>query len=354
MVIVEALNAAVVNATKDSSGSGSTLNFTQLNSNIYRASSSGVLPFSLPPFYTLIIRTLTILEGLALSVDPSFRLIRGAYPFIAKQILENPEPEMQALLKSVMVSPQGRIRWDKVEQFVSIASNADAAMAGNFSALKTAQARTDLVKTYASGVANKPSTLAGGGSSSSGSNQEDSNSLTEITVEVATTVLDFLLSAKGAFLREPLVDEIVETLDSIGLSAASLASYLSNGLVPRPDARPDRERVDQVLKLMSLVAGEESQRQRAAGDASSATSSLLSSMQRLLQSDLLNPALAPARIAKLQPLVDRVVQLLTLVAGRLASRGARRLVQSVVSPSNVERALPLLASLLEIPFPTKR
>ena len=91
MAVVEALNAAVLNATQNGAGSGSTLNFTQLNQNIASVSSTGLLPFSLPPFYTLIIRTLTILEGLALSVDPSFRLIRGAYPFIAKQLLNNPK-----------------------------------------------------------------------------------------------------------------------------------------------------------------------------------------------------------------------------------------------------------------------
>ena len=34
--------------------------------------------------YSLIIRTLTILEGLALYVDPDFRLVRGAYPFIGR------------------------------------------------------------------------------------------------------------------------------------------------------------------------------------------------------------------------------------------------------------------------------
>ena len=146
----------------------------------------------LPPFYTLIIRTLTILEGLALSVDPKFRLVKGAYPFIAKQILSNQgktassplksaayteeremerereweregersgrgrgsgsaadrmawsaglgaasaegleaSAEMNKLLTSIMINKNtGRIRWDKLEQFVSISANADKALAG--------------------------------------------------------------------------------------------------------------------------------------------------------------------------------------------------------------------------------
>ena len=73
-LVVSALTAAVMNATDN--GEGSSLNFTKLSKNI--DSISNILPFRLPPFYSFIIRTLTILEGLALYVDPSFRLIRGA------------------------------------------------------------------------------------------------------------------------------------------------------------------------------------------------------------------------------------------------------------------------------------
>lgn len=65
-LIITALNLAIANSTEN--GQGSTLNFTKLSANIQ--SISDILPFRLPPFYTLIVRTLTILEGLALYVDP--------------------------------------------------------------------------------------------------------------------------------------------------------------------------------------------------------------------------------------------------------------------------------------------
>lgn len=38
-------------------------------------SSENILKFKTPPFFTVIIRSLTILEGFALSVDPNFRLV---------------------------------------------------------------------------------------------------------------------------------------------------------------------------------------------------------------------------------------------------------------------------------------
>ena len=44
---------------------------------------SGVMykfPFKLPPYYALIIRSLLTLEGIALSVDPNFKILGAAYP----------------------------------------------------------------------------------------------------------------------------------------------------------------------------------------------------------------------------------------------------------------------------------
>jgi predicted unusual protein kinase regulating ubiquinone biosynthesis (AarF/ABC1/UbiB family) len=119
--IIAALNIAIANSTEG--GEGSTLNFTRLNQNLQSISS--LLPFRLPPFYTLIVRTLTILEGLALYVDKDFRLVRGAYPFIAKQLLTSPSPELKELLQSIILDDNGRIRWERLEQFVSISSSAD-------------------------------------------------------------------------------------------------------------------------------------------------------------------------------------------------------------------------------------
>ena len=37
-------------------------------------------PFALPPFYVAIIRCLGVLEGVAIQVDPGFRIVRDAEP----------------------------------------------------------------------------------------------------------------------------------------------------------------------------------------------------------------------------------------------------------------------------------
>ena len=76
-------------------------------------SRENILNFKTPAFFTVIIRSLTILEGFALSVDPKFRLVRGAYPYVLQQLLtpdgdENtPEALRNLLVRLLTVNGEG-------------------------------------------------------------------------------------------------------------------------------------------------------------------------------------------------------------------------------------------------------
>ena len=72
-------------------------------------------PFSLPPFYISIIRCLGVLEGVAIQVDPQFRVISDAYPYIASRVLTDPQDDLQEALSRLAFSKDGRIRWDRLE-----------------------------------------------------------------------------------------------------------------------------------------------------------------------------------------------------------------------------------------------
>lgn len=52
-------------------------------------------PFRVPPYYALILRSLTVLEGLALSSDPDYKLLAQAYPYVARRLLTDPAPELR-------------------------------------------------------------------------------------------------------------------------------------------------------------------------------------------------------------------------------------------------------------------
>ncbi len=78
-------------------------------------------PFELPPYYALIIRSLITLEGIALSVDPNFKILGAAYPYFARRLMEDPDPKLRESLKE-MIFENGIINWNRLENLLSNAS----------------------------------------------------------------------------------------------------------------------------------------------------------------------------------------------------------------------------------------
>jgi len=72
-------------------------------------------PFSLPPFYIAIIRCLGVLEGLAIQVDPTARIISEAYPYVASRVLTDTQNELKEALRRLALTPDGHLRWDRLE-----------------------------------------------------------------------------------------------------------------------------------------------------------------------------------------------------------------------------------------------
>eukprot|EP00741_Cyanophora_paradoxa_P003975 tig00000743_g3862.t1 len=78
--------------------------------------------FHVPPFYASIIRCLGVLEGLALSADPDFKILGSAYPYIARRLLS--DPELRGCLRGLVFDERNqRVRWGRLEQLLSEASS---------------------------------------------------------------------------------------------------------------------------------------------------------------------------------------------------------------------------------------
>ncbi len=126
---------------------------------------SGVMykfPFRVPPYYALIIRSLVTLEGIALSVDPDFKILGAAYPYFARRLMEDPDPQLRLSLREMLFD--GDIfRWARLENLVASAASQD---------------------------------------------QLDLDTLLD-------QVLDFLFSPNGGMLRRQLVDAIADRLDAL-------------------------------------------------------------------------------------------------------------------------------------------
>jgi predicted unusual protein kinase regulating ubiquinone biosynthesis (AarF/ABC1/UbiB family) len=119
-------------------------------------------PFRVPPYYALIIRSLVTLEGIAIFIDPNFKVLSEAYPYVSKRLLTDQAPQLRASLQDLLFK-DGRFRWNRLENLLRSARN---------------------------------------------SQDYDLNL-------VVNQGIEFLSSERGAFIRDKLVDESVNGLDAL-------------------------------------------------------------------------------------------------------------------------------------------
>jgi predicted unusual protein kinase regulating ubiquinone biosynthesis (AarF/ABC1/UbiB family) len=120
-------------------------------------------PFTVPAYYALIIRSMVTLEGIAIGVDPEFKVLSKAYPYIAKRLLTDPAPELRASLKDLLFKEEG-FRWHRLENLLNNATD---------------------------------------------SRDYDFDG-------VVDQALDYLYSDRGTFIRDRIAEELVNAIDSIG------------------------------------------------------------------------------------------------------------------------------------------
>ena len=77
-------------------------------------------PFRVPARFALIIRAVVSQEGLAMRLDPDFRIIRVAYPYVARRLLAGDTAEMREKLLEVIFDRQGRLRLERLENLLAV------------------------------------------------------------------------------------------------------------------------------------------------------------------------------------------------------------------------------------------
>ncbi len=120
-------------------------------------------PFRVPAYYALIIRSLVTLEGIAINVDPEFKVLSKAYPYIAKRLLTDPAPQLRSSLQDLLFK-DGNFRWNRLENLLRNAKD---------------------------------------------SSDYDMD-------QVLDQTLEFLFSDRGAFLRDRIVRELINGIDGLG------------------------------------------------------------------------------------------------------------------------------------------
>ncbi|NJL90321.1 MAG: AarF/ABC1/UbiB kinase family protein, partial [Coleofasciculaceae cyanobacterium SM2_1_6] len=120
-------------------------------------------PFRVPAYYALIIRSLVTLEGIAINVDPNFKVLSKAYPYIAKRLLTDQAPQLRNSLQELLFK-DGSFRWNRLENLLKNASDSQDYQLS----------------------------------------------------QVLDQTVEFLFSPRGDFIREQLVEEIIKAVDLQG------------------------------------------------------------------------------------------------------------------------------------------
>ena len=90
-------------------------------------------PFRVPAKFALIIRSLVTQEGLALTLNPNFKIVEVSYPYVARRLLTGESPEMRRHLIEVLFKDE-KFQWERLENMIAIARSDNS-----FDLLPTAQ-----------------------------------------------------------------------------------------------------------------------------------------------------------------------------------------------------------------------
>jgi hypothetical protein len=151
--------------------------------------------FRLSPEYAMVVRALGSLEGTATTLDPGFKVVSNAYPFIVGRLLADPDPKMRETLRELLIRNNGSIRWHRLERLVVAVADQSAPASGSLS--------KDEAWNKDDGSCHQRSRGIWG--------TFDTRAVASATMDV----ISFILSGEGLRVRILLVKDIVGTFDAL-------------------------------------------------------------------------------------------------------------------------------------------
>lgn len=171
-------------------GGAKAINFQSLSDEL--ASVTFEFPFSIPPAFALLLRALSVLEGIALVGDPEFKLIMESFPFVSKLIMTDRSPALREALRQILYKD------------------------GSFS-----PTRLRVLLDFSQGIVNEGNAFV------------DFDTLSANST-VTKDAIDFLLGDEGALIREILVEEIAKGIDVFARDAYARVAASFESSVPAP------------------------------------------------------------------------------------------------------------------------
>ncbi|OMO79295.1 hypothetical protein COLO4_24477 [Corchorus olitorius] len=218
----EAVTKALTGVFKDAVAKGArNISFGDLSGNL--GTTMYKFKFRIPSYFSLVIRSLAVLEGIAINSNPNYKVLGSTYPWIAKKVLTDSSPQLKSSLQALLYK-DGVFRIDRLESLLA----------------ESLRARTEkaLIKT-----------------------QRDEANFREGYKEI----LSFTLTEKGAFVREILLEEFSKGLDALGLATLDSVTSVATTRIPFAGlfsfslmTKEDMVNLTTLRRLMILLSGGES------------------------------------------------------------------------------------------------
>ncbi|KAG9439841.1 hypothetical protein H6P81_020006 [Aristolochia fimbriata] len=87
-------------------------------------------PIRIPERFSLVIRSLLTQEGICFTMEPDFKFLEVAYPYVAKRLLTDPNPALRERLIQVLFK-DGIFQWKRLENLIVLAKENVAKMSNN-------------------------------------------------------------------------------------------------------------------------------------------------------------------------------------------------------------------------------
>lgn len=254
-------------------GGAKSINFQELASDL--AQITFEYPFRIPPYFALIIRAISVLEGIALVGNPNFAIIDEAYPYIARLLMTNKSPRLKAALRYMVYGREGEFDAEKLidllqalEKFTAVRDDGDgsAFKVDGVRGSKVVGSAGDFAGSQKVDISDRQVDIDGGRFRVSLANNINDGALAQQKQDEKTVreALRFFFSPEGDIFREFMLEEIVTVVDASGRDALrELARLLGLSNFPVPSflraLNPDLSEQDRRVSCISLLRVETKQ-----------------------------------------------------------------------------------------------
>jgi len=255
-------------------GGAKSINFQELAADL--AEITFEYPFTIPPYFALVIRAISVLEGIALVGNPSFAIIDEAYPYIARRLMTDNSPRLREALRYMVYGKEGTFDADKLIDLLDALEKFSAVRnEGDGSAFKVDGVRGSRVVGSAGDFRGSQQvdvsdrdTDVGDGRFRVTTYRPEEEQTAQIEKDETTVreALRFFFSPEGQVFRDFMLEELVNVVDassrdalqeltrSFGLAGIPVPS-LFRALNPKLTEK-DRTVVQQVGKLVQFLFGD--------------------------------------------------------------------------------------------------